>query len=453
MLISTNPATGAEIARYSFTKPHQVGQLLNAAYTALHDWRSRTMNERGELMMRIAALLRERRDDAARMMSLEMGKPITQAYVEVEKCAACCEYFADHAAAMLATEHIATQYSSSYIVYQPLGVVFGIMPWNFPFWQVFRAAVPALMAGNTMIVKHSPEVTGSAMLIDAVMRDAGLPGGVFGVVRADVPAAHDIIADKRVAAVTFTGSTRGGIAVAQTAAAYCKPSVLELGGSDAYIVCDDADIPLAARLCAEARLVNSGQSCVAAKRFLVHESVAGEFTRCFVEEVSAKRIGDPLDPATQIGPLARLDLRAALQHQTDATIAQGATVALAGGSMNGAGAFFSPVVLTGVQPAMTAAREELFGPVAPVIHIGSDDEAIRSANASDYGLGAAVFTSDARRGERIALALDAGFCAVNDFVKSDPRLPFGGVKLSGWGRELSAVGIREFVNVKTVVSV
>lgn len=449
MLISRNPTTNEVLAQYEFMSDAELHQSLLHASTAFKDWQALSFEERANYFQRVATLLLQHKETAAVLMAKEMGKPIAQGIAEVEKCAWVCEYFANEAATMLQEHNITTEYRISKVVFQPLGVVFAIMPWNFPFWQVFRCIAPTMMAGNTVVLKHSPEVTGCALIIEELMREAGFPPGAFTLIRATVEQAAEVIASPNVAAVTLTGSTRAGKAVAQIAGAHLKKTVLELGGSDPYIILEDCDVERAAQICVNARIVNSGQSCVAAKRFIVVEAVRERFEEAFVEFLRMKVVGSALDPATHIGPLARLDLRDALQHQMDESIRLGARVLLQGGT-TGQGAYFRPAVLSNVEQGMPAYEEELFGPVAAIIGARNEQDAIRIANDSVYGLGAAVFTSDAQRGERVALALDAGCCFVNDFVKSDPRLPFGGVKLSGWGRELSLFGIREFVNAKTL---
>jgi succinate-semialdehyde dehydrogenase/glutarate-semialdehyde dehydrogenase len=398
-----------------------------------------------------AAVLRRGAGELATLMALEMGKPVRQGRAEIEKCAWVCEYYADHAARFLEPETVATDARRSFVTFQPLGVVLAVMPWNFPFWQVFRFAAPALMAGNAGLLKHASNVCGCALAIEDVFTKAAFPRGVFKTLLVGSGAVEGIVAHRHVRAVTLTGSAPAGRAVARSAGEHLKKTVLELGGSDAYVILEDADILEAAAICAAARLVNSGQSCIAAKRFIVPASRESEFTSAFLRKMVAARVGDPFDEATDVGPLARPDLRDELHRQVVDSVRKGA-VCLAGGAIPaGPGSFYPPTVLTGVRRGMRAYDEELFGPVAAVIAVKDEEEAIRAANDTSFGLGAAVFTKDLERGELIAATrIDAGSCFVNSLVKSDPRLPFGGIKESGYGRELSHFGIKEFVNVKTV---
>jgi succinate-semialdehyde dehydrogenase / glutarate-semialdehyde dehydrogenase len=383
-------------------------------------------------------------------MALEMGKPLAQGVAEAEKCAWVCDYYADQAAAMLADQPRQTDAARSYVRFEAIGPVLAIMPWNFPFWQVFRFAAPALAAGNAGILKHAPNVSRCALEIEQVFRDAALPDGLFRSVFLSNEAAAGVIADPRVRAVTLTGSDRAGSQVAERAGRHLKKTVLELGGSDPFLVLEDADLARAAQIAAEARLQNSGQSCIAAKRFIVVEPIARDFLERFTAAMGSRRAGDPLDPAISIGPQARLDLRENLHRQVRESVQRGAQVVLGGQLPEGPGAFYPPTVLTAVQPGMPAFDEETFGPVAAVVRARDEADAVRIANASQYGLGASVWTADRARGERVARAIEAGSVFVNGLVKSDPRLPFGGVKRSGFGRELSEYGLREFVNVQTI---
>lgn len=451
MLEAVSPVTGERIAIYPTISGEEVQRAIEAAHEAFGEWRLLPVERRVEPLRRAAALLRERREEYAALVTREMGKVIREARVEIDKCALACEHVADHAAAYLAPEPVATEASRSYVAYEPLGVLLAIMPWNFPFWQVIRFAAPALAAGNVALLKHAPNVPGCAVAIHELFRDAGFPPGVFATLLIEVEEVPPIIAHPLVRGVTLTGSTRAGRAVAAEAGAHLKKCVLELGGSDAYVVLEDADLELAVETCAASRLINAGQSCIAAKRFVVVEAVRRDFEERLLERMSRVVVGDPMVDATDIGPLARLDLRDNLHRQVRESIARGARCLLGGELPAGPGAFYPATVLTDVGPGMPAYEEELFGPVAAIILVADEAEAIRVANDSAYGLGAAIFTRDVARGEALAArALDAGSVFVNAHVRSDPRLPFGGIKDSGYGRELSRHGIREFTNVKTI---
>ncbi len=447
---SINPATGEVIETFEETAPDALARILERADAASRGWRRTPVPERAERLRAAGRVLRERKDGYARTMALEMGKPLAQGVGEAEKCAWVCDYYAEHGAAFLADQPHASDASRSYVRFEALGPVLAIMPWNFPFWQVFRFAAPALVAGNAGILKHAPNVPRCAIEIENVLRDAGFPDGLFRAVFLSNEAAAGVIADERVRAVTLTGSDRAGSQVGEQAGRHLKKTVLELGGSDPFIVLDDADVEKAAQAAAEARLINSGQSCIAAKRFIVVERVADRFLERFTSEMRARKVGDPLDPTTQVGPQARLDLRANLHRQVQESVKRGARLVLGGELLVGRGAFYPPTVLVAVEPGMPAFDQETFGPVAAVIRAKDEADAIRLANASPYGLGASVWTADTKRGERVAREVEAGSVFVNGLVKSDPRLPFGGVKRSGYGRELSEYGLREFVNIKTV---
>ena len=447
---SVNPATGEVLETFEETAPDALTGILERADVASRDWRRRPVTERAERLRAAGRVLRERKEAYARTMALEMGKPLAQGAGEAEKCAWVCDYYAEQGPALLADEPRPSDASRSYIRFEALGPVLAIMPWNFPFWQVFRFAAPALVAGNAGILKHAPNVPRCAVEIEEVFRDAGFPDGLFRAVFLSNEGAGSAIADGRVRAVTLTGSDRAGSQVAEQAGRHLKKTVLELGGSDPFIVLDDADLERAARTAAEARLINSGQSCIAAKRFIVVERVADQFLERFTTEMRARKVGDPLDATTHVGPQARLDLRENLHRQVQESVQRGAQAILGGELPRGRGAFYPPTVLVAVEPGMPAFDQETFGPVAAVIRAKDEADAIRIANASSYGLGAAVWTRDAQRGERVAREIEAGSVFVNGLVKSDPRLPFGGVKRSGYGRELSVEGLREFVNVKTV---
>lgn len=447
---SINPATGEVIASYAESSAAQVARIADQAAAAHQKWRGLKFSERATRLRSAAALLRRDKEQFALLIAREMGKPLEQGCAEIEKCAACCEYFAEHAEQFLGLEEFRTEASRSYVLFQPLGVLLAIMPWNFPFWQVIRAAAPALMAGNAVILKHASNVSGCALAIEALFREADLPAGLFATVLIPALRVVELIAHPAIAAVTLTGSTAAGRSVAASAGARLKKTVLELGGSDPYIILDDADLEAAAETCVASRLINSGQSCIAAKRFIVVKEVRFQFEELLVAKMRVRRIGNPLDAETQIGPLARIDLRQSLHDQVRRSIQTGAILLLGGNIPDGAGAFYPPTVLSEVRPGMAAFDEETFGPVAAVVEAEHEGAAIALANRTVFGLGAAVFTRDRARGERVAAQLDAGCCFVNDFVRSDPRLPFGGIKESGYGRELAAFGIREFVNIKTV---
>ncbi len=451
MPTSIDPCTGAVLQEHPFFKPDETESRLVRAHETFEMWRCCTIAERAEHLRALAKVLRERVDEAANQMADEMGKPVAQGRAELEKCAWLCEFFADEGEAMLAPAPASTDALRSYVAYRPLGVILAIMPWNFPWWQVLRFAVPALLAGNTVLLKHAPNTTGCAFAIERALRDAGFPIGCLEAVVIDHDTAAQLIADPRIVGVTLTGSTRAGRAVGAAAGRALKKVVLELGGSDPYLVCADADLDLAAEICVAARLHNSGQTCIAAKRFIVIDTVADEFCERVIERMRAAVVGPPRDLATTIGPLARHDLRDALHDQVQRSIAAGACLLLGGELPEGPGAFYPPTLLSGVRPGMVAADEELFGPVAAIMRAQNEDEAIALANCSDYGLGAAIFSRDVERAEAIARdRLDAGCCFINSQVRSDPRLPFGGVKQSGHGRELGRAGLLEWVNQKTM---
>lgn len=448
---SMNPATGEPLETYPEHREDEVDLAVEEAHATFLEWRRTSFAERAGHMREAARVLRDRQDDLARLMALEMGKPVKEGRSEVEKCATTCEYYAEHAEAFLASEAVETEASKSFVAFQPLGVVLAVMPWNFPFWQVFRFVAPGLMAGNTGLLKHASNVPGSALAIEDVLRQAGFPDGAFRTLLIGSGAVARVIENPKVVAATLTGSAPAGRAVAATAGAQIKKTVLELGGSDPYVILEDADVEHAAEVCAKSRLINGGQSCIAAKRFIVGPKLRQEFEERLVEAMGSLTMGDPLEESTDIGPQARHDLRDELHQQVAKSLDAGARCLLGGEIPDGPGAFYPPTVLTDVRPGLPAYGEELFGPVAAILPVSDDDEAIRVANDSSFGLGAAVFTRDLDRGERIARdELQAGCCFVNDLVRSDPRLPFGGIKESGHGRELGSFGIREFVNIKTV---
>lgn len=448
---SVNPYDGQIIHTYESHSPQEIHKIILNAHNAWEDWKEISFAERGACLKHAALVLRKRKDELARLMALEMGKPLKGGITEIEKCADVCEYYAGNAAAFLCEELILTNASKSYVSFQPLGLILAIMPWNFPFWQVFRFLAPALMAGNCGILKHASNVFGCAIEIENIIKEAGFPENVFRTVLISGSEVDTIIENPLIKAVTLTGSTEAGRKVAAKAGSLLKKSVLELGGSDAYLILHDADIELAAETCVNSRLINSGQSCIAAKRFIVVSSVEKEFTELFLKKMRSRIMGDPFDERTDIGPQARTDLRDELHNQVMESIKMGAVCLLGGEIPDGKNAFYPPTVLTEVKKGMPAFDEELFGPVAAIIRVNNEKEAIDMANDSVFGLGAAVFTKDIQRGEAIASkSLQAGSCFVNALVKSDPRLPFGGIRQSGYGRELGIYGIKEFVNIKTV---
>lgn len=430
--------------------PVEAAQRVTQAHEAFVRWREQPFAARAKVLQAMAAVLRKHQSDYAVLAAQEMGKPVTQGRSEVEKCAWVCEFYAQQGEAFVTPEVVATDAAKSYVAFEPLGVILAVMPWNFPYWQVFRFLAPALMAGNGALLKHASNVPGCALAIEQACREAGVPAGLFATLLLETKDVAALIAHPQVAAVTLTGSTPAGRAVASAAGAALKKTVLELGGSDPYVVLDDADVVKAAQTCAAARLTNGGQSCIAAKRFVVVESVRAQFESLFVERMRQAVMGDPLDERTTVGPMARRDLRDELHGQVARSVAQGAKVLLGGQVPEGPGAFYPPTVLTHVKKGMPVYDEETFGPVAAIISVRDEAEAIRVANDTPFGLGAAVFTRDAAHGEHVAAQLEVGSCFINAQVRSDPRLPFGGVKASGYGRELSAFGMREFVNIKTI---
>jgi succinate-semialdehyde dehydrogenase / glutarate-semialdehyde dehydrogenase len=447
---SINPATGDVLENFQEATAGEIDGILEAAHTTFLEWRQRPFTERAKKMREAGRILRAGKEKYARTMALEMGKPIVQGEAEAEKCAVTCDYYAQHAEAFMADQLRETEASRSYIRFEPIGAVLAIMPWNFPFWQVFRFAAPALMAGNAGILKHASNVPRCALHIEDIFREAGFPVNLFRTVLAGPEKVSSIIADPRIRAATLTGSESAGSKVAAQAGREIKKTVLELGGSDPFIVLEDADVPKAAKTAAAARLINSGQSCIAAKRFIVVEKIADRFLELFVAAMRSRKMGDPLDRQTQVGPQARDDLRASLHRQVEESVKRGAKLLLGGRIPEGPGAFYPPTVLAAVQKGMPAFDEETFGPVAAVIRAQDEDEAIHLANDSSFGLGASLWTQDRKRAERRVREIEAGCVFVNEMVKSDPRLPFGGVKRSGYGRELSEYGIREFVNIKSV---
>ena len=449
-IASINPANGETVKTYREMTPQEAAAAVDEAHETWKSWRATSFAERARLMKKTSAILRGRKNELAKLMATEMGKPVKQGVAEAEKCALACDYYADSAEAILAPQAIATEATRSYVAFEPLGVVLAVMPWNFPLWQVYRFAAPALMAGNVGVLKHASNVPGAALAIESMFLEAGFPKGAFRTLLIGSAGVQGVIEHRHVRAVTLTGSTPAGRSVASQAGQVLKKSVLELGGSDPYVVLEDADLELAVQTCVNSRLINAGQSCIAAKRFIVVAPALGEFTDRFVALMKAKKVGDPFDDATEVGPLARHDLRAGLHQQVLASIERGAKVFLGAELPSGPGAFYPPTVLAGVRPGNPAFDEELFGPVAALIEAKDEADAVRLANATTFGLGAAVFTRDLQRGERVARQFESGAAFVNSLVASDPRLPFGGIKESGYGRELGSFGIKEFVNVKSV---
>ena len=445
-----NPATGSVLQAYSVHSESDVDARLAAAQRRFDSWKSTTIADRATSMSAMAAYFRREKSRLATLMTTEMGKPIVEAEAEIEKCAWCCEYYAENAQRHLADEVISSNAARSYVAFRPLGIVLAIMPWNFPFFQVIRFAVPAIMAGNVAILKHAANVTGCGLELERVFAACGFPEGVFATLVVPGSEMASIIRDSRIAAVTFTGSEQAGATVAATAAGALKKTVLELGGSDAYIVLADADVAAAAQTAVRARFQNGGQSCIAAKRFIVHADVYEQFLTSFTERTKALVVGNPLERATQVGPLAREDLLIDIDRQVRATLALGATIATGGKRLDGPGSFYEPTIVAGVSMGMPMFDEETFGPAAAVIRARDTDHAVELANASMYGLGGNLWTRDAALAESIAARLQSGAVFINGMTASDPRLPFGGVKRSGYGRELSSFGIREFTNVQTV---
>ncbi|MGV3586632.1 MAG: NAD-dependent succinate-semialdehyde dehydrogenase [Adhaeribacter sp.] len=447
---SINPADNTVLKTYDYLTDAQLENALAKADATFKNWRQTSFAERAQLMHKCADLLEQDSRHYAELMTLEMGKPIKQAMGEVIKCAAVCRYYAQHAEGFLADEIMETEASKCFVSYEPLGAVLAIMPWNFPYWQVFRFAAPALMAGNVGILKHASNVPQCALAIEEVFLRAGFPEGAFTTLLVPTDKIEQIIKDDRVKAVTLTGSEGAGSSVAQLAGREIKKTVLELGGSDPFIILADADLEKAAETAVNSRLINTGQSCIAAKRFMVEASVADAFLQKMKTLMQAKKTGNPLDEDCDFGPLARHDLARELQKQVDESVANGATIFLDGGHQNLDTAYFYPMILTDIKPGMPAYEDELFGPVALVFVVPDAQEAVRIANDHRYGLGATIFTQDVSRGEKLARQIESGNVFINAMMQSSPGVPFGGIKKSGYGRELSYVGIREFVNQKTI---
>ncbi len=446
-----NPATGEVIGKFDEWTVNKINTQLTKSRHAFEEWRQTDYTSRSDLLKNVAQILLKKKETYARLMSTEMGKPIQQAEAEVEKCAWVCTYYAEHGATFLKKESIATDAKKSFIQYAPLGMILGIMPWNFPFWQVFRWAAPTLMAGNVSVLKHSSNVPQCALTIEKIFTDAGFPENVFKTILISSQNVAQMITDERIAAVSLTGSSFAGASTAQLAGSCVKKVVLELGGSDPFIVLSDANISRAADVAIKARMINNGQSCIAAKRFIIFEDVFEEFSERFTRNVEQLTIGNPLDPSVDIGPLASLDVVEQLEKQVNSSISKGAVV-LSGGKRpeNSPGFFYVPTVLTKVKKGMPVYDEETFGPVAALIKVKDEKEAMKVANDTCYGLGASIWTSNIIKAEQWSRYLQAGNVFINEMVKSDPRLPFGGIKQSGYGRELSGYGMKEFVNIQTV---
>ena len=450
---TVNPATNVPIARYEPFDEKDITRAIADSGAAQQDWSARAHADRATAVTSAAEILRERRAEFARLITSEMGKPVAESVAEIEKCAVACDFYAAHSAGFLADEAVETSADRSWVGYEPLGTVLAVMPWNFPFWQVFRCAVPALMAGNSVLLKHAPNTTGCALAVEALLRDAGLPAGLFTallIAEADVPEVIErLIGDPGVSAVTVTGSERTGSSVAAAAGRAIKKSVLELGGSDPFIVLADADLPPTVAMAARSRFLNGGQSCIAAKRFIVEAAVATAFTQMLVAAVEALVVGDPMQEDTDVGPMAREDLLDDLDRQVRASVATGAALLVGGRRMDRAGWFYQPTVVTDVRPGMPLYDEETFGPVAAVVVVDDADHAVRVANDTRYGLAMSVWTADLTVGEALARRVHSGAVFVNAVVATDVRMPFGGTRHSGYGRELAAAGIREFVNTRS----
>ena len=450
-LFSINPANGQQVAGYTIHNEKKVASALHTAQNCYHNWRKQPFTARAKVLKNIAKELRKEKENLAKLATLEMGKPLQQGREEVEKCAVTLAYYAKEGAKFLADEIVETDARKSYVTFQPMGVILAIMPWNFPYWQVIRAFAPTVMAGNVMVLKHASNVSGCALAIEQIIIKSGAPAGLLQTLLIPSSRIEKLIADPVIAAVTLTGSTAAGSKVAEAAGRHLKKQVLELGGSDAYIILDDADIEEAVEICVNGRLKNSGQSCVAAKRFIVLKSIRKAFEQAMTRKMEATPWGDPMVETNKVGPMARHDLRNQLHEQVLKSMEKGAKLLCGGAIPNDKGAYYPPTVLTNVKKGMPAYDEELFGPVAGIIEARDEADAMRIANDSQYGLGGAIISKNVKRAERMAVKdMEAGSCYINDFVHSDHRLPFGGIKNSGYGREIGIFGIREFVNIKTI---
>jgi len=447
---TVNPATGKVIAKYQNMTDDQIREKVKNARSALKGWKDLDIGERCSLTRNLGRIMRRNKGEYAKLITEEMGKPVRQATAEVEKCAWLCDYYSETAEAFLRDELIPTEFRKSFVCFEPIGVVAGIMPWNFPFWQAMRFAVPAVTAGNVEILKHSSVCLGSAIKLEEAFTDAGFPESVFQAVIGNSAVGEALIRSD-IDAVSITGSVDTGKRVAELASKDLKKFVLELGGSDPFIVLDDADLNQTAYMATQSRLLNTGQSCIAAKRFIVVKEVADKFTKLFVENTEAEEVGDPMDPKTTVGPLVRETQRQALSVQVEDAKNKEGKILTGGNTIGGEGYFYEPTIVSNVTQDMKIIREEVFGPAAPIIIVNNEEEAVMEANNSEFGLGASIWTNNIERGMRLARQIQSGIVSVNEMVKSDPRLPFGGTKSSGIGRELSEFGIREFVNIKSVV--
>jgi acyl-CoA reductase-like NAD-dependent aldehyde dehydrogenase len=445
-----NPSTGKAIATYNSMSTEEVNQKTKNARIAFENWRKVDISERCAYMRRLGRVMKKNKEDYARLITEEMGKPIRQSLAEIDKCAWVCDYYSEHAESFLRDELIPTEFRKSFVSFEPLGVIACIMPWNFPFWQVMRFAVPALTAGNVGILKHSSVCMGTSLQIEQAFKDAGFPENVFQSIIGDYRAGEALV-ESGIDAVSVTGSVNTGRRVAELATKDLKKFVLELGGSDPFIVLEDADLSQTAHMAAQSRLLNNGQSCIAAKRFIVVKDIVDKFTKLFVEETQSEVVGEPMDSKTTVGPLVRESQREALAKQVDDAKTKGASILTGGNSIKRDGFFYEPTIVSQVDHEMKIIKEEVFGPAAPIIVVNNEEEAIREANNSEFGLGASIWTNNIERGIRLAREVQSGIVSVNEMVRSDPRLPFGGIKHSGIGRELSEIGIKEFVNVKSVV--
>jgi acyl-CoA reductase-like NAD-dependent aldehyde dehydrogenase len=445
-----NPSTGKVIATYNSMTSEEVSQKTKNSRIAFEKWRKIDISERCTYMRRLGRVMKKNKEDYAKLITEEMGKPIRQSLAEIDKCAWVCDYYSEHAESFLRDELIPTEFRKSFVSFEPLGVIACIMPWNFPFWQVMRFAVPALTAGNVGILKHSSICMGTALQIEQAFKNAGFPENTFQSIIGDYRAGEALV-ESGIDAVSVTGSVDTGRRVAELATKELKKFVLELGGSDPFIVLEDADLSQTAHMAAQSRLLNNGQSCIAAKRFIVVKDIVDKFTKLFVEETESEVVGEPMDSKTTVGPLVRESQREALAKQVDDAKTKGASILTGGNSIKRDGFFYEPTIVSQVDHGMKIIKEEVFGPAAPIIVVNNEEEAIREANNSEFGLGASIWTNNIERGIRLARQVQSGIVSVNEMVRSDPRLPFGGIKHSGIGRELSEIGIKEFVNVKSVV--